>query len=89
MAKLEKIMFHPDGEEPVEFYVLEQTRIGGVNYILVTDVEEGDGDALIMKDVSGDGEEEGVFTIVSDDEELAAVAGMFENMLEDVEFENT
>ena len=88
MAKLEKIMFHPEGEEPVEFYVLEQTRIGGVDYILVTDVEEGDGEALIMKDMSGDGEEEGVFTIVSDDEELAAVAGMFENMLEDVEFEN-
>ncbi len=88
MAKLEKIMFHPEGEEPVEFYVLEQTRIGGVDYILVTDVEEGDGEALIMKDISGDGEEEGVFTIVSDDEELAAVAGMFENMLEDVEFEN-
>ena len=81
-------MFHPEGEEPVEFYVLEQTRIGGVDYILVTDVEEGDGEALIMKDISGDGEEEGVFTIVSDDEELAAVAGMFENMLEDVEFEN-
>ena len=88
MAKAEKIMFHPEGEEPVEFYVLEQTRIGGVDYILVTDVEEGDGEALIMKDISGDGEEEGVFTIVSDDEELAAVAGMFENMLEDVEFEN-
>ena len=88
MAKLEKIMFHPEGEEPVEFYVLEQTRIGGVDYILVTDVEEGDGEALIMKDISGDGEEEGLFTIVSDDEELAAVAGMFENMLEDVEFEN-
>ena len=88
MAKLEKIMFHPEGEEPVEFYVLEQTRIGGVDYILVTDVEEGDGEALIMKDISGDGEEEGVFTIVSDDEELAAVAGMFENMLEDGEFEN-
>lgn len=68
--------------------MLEQTRIGGVDYILVTDVEEGDGEALIMKDISGDGEEEGVFTIVSDDEELAAVAGMFENMLEDVEFEN-
>ncbi len=88
MAKSEKIMFHPEGEEPVEFYVLEQTRIGGIDYILVTDVEEGDGEALIMKDISGDGEEEGVFTIVSDDEELAAVAGMFENMLEDVEFEN-
>lgn len=89
MAKLEKITFNPGGEEPAEFFVLEQTRIGGVDYILVTDVEEGDGEALILKDISRDGEEEGVFTIVTDDEELAAVAGMFENMLEDVEFENS
>lgn len=86
MAKLEKIVFNPNGEDPVEFYVLEQTRISGVNYILVTDFEEGDGEALILKDISKDGEEESVFTIVSDDEELSAVAGVFENMLEDVTF---
>jgi len=36
--------------------------------------------------MSQDGEEESVFVIVSDDEELHAVAGVFENMLEDVEF---
>ncbi len=86
MAKLEKIVFNPEGEEPVEFFVLEQTRIGGVNYILVTDFEEGDGEALILKDISKDGEEESIFSIVSDDEELSAVAGVFENMLEDVTF---
>lgn len=86
MSKLEKVTFHPDGEAPVEFFVLEQTRIGGYNYILVTDFEEGDGEALILKDVSKDGEEEGVYVIVSDDEELNAVAGVFESMLEDVQF---
>ncbi len=86
MAKLEKITFNPEGEEPVEFYVLEQTRIGGFNYILVTDFEEGDGEALILKDISEDGEEESVFTIVSDDDELSAVAGVFQNMMEDVTF---
>ena len=84
MSKLEKITFRPEGEEPVDFFVLEQTRIGGVNYILVTDVEEGDGEALILKDQSADTDEESVFAIVSDDEELAAVAGVFENMMEDV-----
>ena len=89
MAKLEKITFRPDGEEPVEFYVLEQTRIGGVNYILVTDVEEGDGDALILKDLSEDGDEEGIFSIVSEDEELSAVAGVFRNMLDDITFTET
>lgn len=86
MSKLEKITFNPEGEEPVEFFVLEQTRIGGYNYILVTDFEEGDGEALILKDLSKDGEEESLFTIVSDDNELDAVAKVFESMMDDVEF---
>ena len=86
MAKLEKITFRADENEAVEFYVLEQTRIGGVNYIRVTDAEEGDGDALILKDMSGDGEEESIFSIVDDEEELSAVAGVFQNMMDDVEF---
>lgn len=85
MSKLEKITFTPEGDAPVDFYVLEQTRIGGYNYILVTDVEEGDGDALILKDLSQDGEAESVFTIVSDEDEMNAVAGVFESMLEDVD----
>ena len=86
MSKLEKITFNPDREAPIDFFVLEQTRIGGYNYILVTDFEEGDGEALILKDMSKDGGEESLFVIVSDDEELNAVAGVFESMLEDVEF---
>lgn len=85
MSKLEKITFRPEGEESVEFYVLEQTRIGGHNYILVTDVEEGDGDALILKDMSQDGEEESIYDVVSDDEELEAVSGVFADMLEDID----
>ena len=85
MSKLEQITFRPEGEEPVQFFVLEQTRIGGHNYILVTDVEEGDGDALILKDMSQDGEEESIYDVVSDDEELEAVSGVFADMLEDVD----
>ena len=86
MSKLEKITFNPEGEDAVSFYVLEQTRIGGYNYILVTDFEEGDGEALILKDLSEDGETESRFVIVSDEQELNAVAGVFEDMLDDVEF---
>ena len=83
--KQEKILFQPEGEEAVEFYVLEQTRIGGVDYILVTDAEDGDADAWIMKDISADGEEEGVYVFVEDDDELAAVAGIFADMLDDAD----
>ena len=85
--KLEKIIFKPDGADPVEFFVLEQTRLGGYNYILVTDFEEGDGEALILKDVSDDSEEESRYIIVSDDEELDALAPVFEDLLDDVSLE--
>ena len=84
--KLEKIVFCPDGDEPVEFYVLEQTRINGTNYILVTDFEEGDGEALILKDMSKDEDKDSVYAIVDDDTELKAVAGFFEDLLDDVKF---
>lgn len=82
---VEKITFRPDGEEPAEFYVLEQTVVGGRQYILVTDSEEGDGEALILKDMSEEEDEEGLYTIVSDDEELAAVAEIFADILDDVD----
>ena len=38
---MEKIIFSPEGEEPVEFYCLEQTVIGAKTYLLVTDEEGG------------------------------------------------
>ena len=85
--KLEKITFCPEGDEPVDFYVLEQTKIAGVNYILVTDFEDGDGEALILKDLSKPEDTESVYEIVSDENELEAVAGVFEDLLDDVQFE--
>lgn len=83
---MEKISFVPEGEEAVEFYVLEQTRLGGTDYLLVTDQEDGDAEALILKDLAKDGAAESVYEIVSDDKELNAVAAIFEDMLEDVAF---
>ena len=83
---MEKIKFAlADGEEAAEFFVLEQTRIAGVDYILVTDSEEDDAECWILKDLSGDGEEEAVYEIVEDDSELAAVSNVFQEMLDDVD----
>lgn len=83
---MEKISFIQEGQEAVEFYVLEQTRLGGINYLLVTDKEEGDAEALILKDLSKEGDTEGVYEIVSDNKELAAVAAIFEDILDDIAF---
>ena len=83
---MEKITFVPDGGEAVDFYVLEQTTIGGVNYILVTDAEEDEeGDAYILKDMSDSDAEERVYSMVEDDTEFDAVSAVFENMLEDID----
>jgi len=86
---MEKILFQAMDEEPVEFYVLEQTTVAGVNCILVTDTEEGDGDALILKDISEQDAQEAVYDIVSEDKELNAIAEIFENLLDDVEFDKS
>ena len=84
---MEKIKFMLDTQENVEFYVLEQTRLGGKQYILVTDVPEGDGDALILREnPSGEGSSESIYEVVEDDTELSAVAAVFENLLDDTEF---
>lgn len=83
---MEKIVFQlPDFQETVDFFVLEQTRINGADYILVTDAEDGDGEALILKDLSEDGEQEAVYEIVEDDDELEALSVIFGEMLEDVD----
>lgn len=84
VIRVEKLIFEPEEGNPAEFYVLEQTMLGGIPYILVTEEEEGDGEALILKDISKPGEEEAVYEIVEDETELSAVAAVFEDMLEDV-----
>jgi len=83
---MEKIIFtlEETGEE-VEFFVLEETRLNGTDYILVTDSEEEDGEALILKDLSADGDSEAVYEIVEDDRELESVMSIFEQLLEDVD----
>ena len=84
---MEKIAFLVDGEQStVEFYVLDQTRIGGTDYILVTEEENGDGNALILKDMSEPETQEANYQIVEDDKELQAVADVFAKMDESISF---
>ncbi len=82
---MNKAEFHLDDGVVAEFYVLEQTRLSGDNYILVTDTEEGDGEALILKETGTDDKKELTYEVVSDDDLLSALAPLFENLLGDVE----
>lgn len=84
---MEKIAFALEGAETAWFYVLEQTKIGGRHYILVTEEEEGDAEALILREVSEAKGTESTYEIVENDTELSAVAAVFENLLDDIEIE--
>ena len=80
-------MVTEDGEN-VEFSVLEETRIHGKNYLLVTDApEDEDGECYILKDVSWDQEPEALYEFVEDDRELDSVMGVFEALLSDADIE--
>ena len=74
-------------KDEVEFFVLEQTKINGISYILVTDTEKGDAQCLILKDMSSAGEADSVYEIVDDDDELGVISKVFEELLEDVDIE--
>lgn len=84
------VTFITDDNEEVTFHVIEQTKLNGYTYLLVTDSQgEGDdGTAYILKDMSAEGEESSLYTIVEEEEELNLIADIFEELLEDVEFES-
>ena len=83
---MEKLTFcDPQTGEADLFYVLEQTTINGQTYLLVTEKEEGDCDALILKMLSSDDEGNDTYELVEDGSELDSLSNIFMELLEDVE----
>lgn len=85
--KQEKIVFTTQDNEKIEFYVLEQTMINGVNYILVADsIEDEEANALILKESANEADEI-LYDVVEDDNELQAISKVFIEMLDDTDIE--
>ena len=83
----EKIIFVDEDGNEIEMYVVEETRINNVNYLLVTD-DEGDSEeaeAYILKDISNDEDEEAVYEIVDDESEVDYIGRVFSELLEDID----
>lgn len=76
----------PEGEQ-VDFYVLEETRINGMNYLLVTDAMEDDeeGECYILKDRSKPEDEDAVYEFVDDDDEMDYLFKIFTELMEDMD----
>lgn len=78
-----------DDEQTIEFYVVEETRLNGINYLLVTDAgdDEEEGDCYILKDVSGADDADALYEFEEDEEVLEGLMKIFEELLEDVDIE--
>ena len=84
---MEKLVFQNEQGEDEEFYIVEQTRMGGRNYLLVADSEDEDAECLILKDTAADEESVSLYEVVEDEGELDALLAVFGELLEDVRLE--
>ncbi len=79
----EKAVFENEDGSKTEWYVEEQVMVGGKRYLLVTDSEEDDANALILEDVSGDDDKEAEYVPVEDEDHLQALLKLFEETMAD------
>ncbi len=86
--KENRILFETEAGDKAAFSVLEQTTLGGINYLLVADDEDEDGTFLVLKENNDSSSGEmAAFDIVEDEKELEAVVKIFDELLEDVDLE--
>ena len=79
---MEKIKFESE-DGIIEFFVEEQTTVAGITYLLVSDSQDDEANAYILKDISIDTDAEAEYVMVEDDTEFDAVSGVFASMLDD------
>lgn len=71
-------------DEEIEMIVVEQTMINNVNYLLVTDSDEDEADAYILKETGAE-TEDAFYEFVEDSTELEVISRVFEEMLDDID----
>ena len=84
---MEKVKFELEDGNEVEFNVEEQTRVNGRDYLLVSDSQDDEAQAYILKDMSAGSDTVARYEIVEDDVELEAISKVFAQMMDDVDFQ--
>ena len=82
-----KITLVTDDGGAVDFYVLEETRINGMSYLLVTDAADDDeeGECYILKDLSESDDADALYEFVEDDNEIDYLFKIFSELREDAD----
>lgn len=85
--KEEKVAFTSADGEKLEFYVIEQTRINNIHYLLAEDTADEE-QAYILKETAGDAlNGESVYEFVEDDIEFEAISKVFNELLDDIDIQ--
>ena len=89
------IMTDEEGND-VEFFIIDELEDNGIAYLLLTDTdfneeeeetdEEEESEAIILKEVSVEGEE-AVYEIIEEDAEFERIAKLFAEKSDDYDFE--
>lgn len=86
MAETDFITFETEEGEKIPFYVIEETMVAGVNYLLVSGSEDEETEAYIMREVTTK-DDEAVYEMVEDEGQLEALSKVFSELLDDVDIE--
>ncbi|MBQ9610464.1 MAG: DUF1292 domain-containing protein [Lachnospiraceae bacterium] len=83
---LETITITFEDGENVDFYVLEETQLMGINYYLVVETEEYDSKddvecAILKENMDASDEEFGSYSFVDDEKELESLSKIFDELL--------
>lgn len=81
------IVFETEDGTEVLLGVVEQTTLGGVNYLFVTDKADEESFLILRENSAEDTDEMAAYDIVEDEKELEAVIKIFGELLEDVDLE--
>lgn len=81
-------MIDDETGEEIEFVVVDRKGLNGAEYILVvesSDIDDDEAEAAILK-VVNESEEDITYSVIEDDDEFEAAAGLFESDDYDVEY---
>ena len=82
---MEKIIITAEDGGKIELFVIEQTKLEGNNYLLVTESEDEEAEAYILKDISTENDADAVYEFVDDENVLDALAKVFSELIEDTD----
>ena len=82
---MDKLIFINEDNTEEEFYIEAKVKLNGRDYLLVSDEEGEEPEAMILKDTSESGSEEARYVIVEDEDEMRALMPLFADELDDTE----